>query len=138
MSFSNLLQVSDWKLTSLGGMSVAFPFTKVVSFGVSAVPMEFTNAKTGLVRTFTGRGIGGSVSAVPSISKWLRGKFSASFSPSTFPSSGEVITMLAARDPFYIDAIRGYWGQMVSGGLDLGFTAGVGAILFQMFPPPAP
>jgi len=88
-----------------------------ISLGGGRVVMEFTNSKTGLVRTFTGGGVSDSVGrGTTGLIKWLSAKFGASYSPSSFPSTGEVITMLAARDPFYIDAIRGCYGQMVSGG----------------------
>ena len=60
----------------------------------------------------------------------LRGA-AATFSPSTFPFSGEVIALLAAHDPCYIDSIRGHWAEVISGGIDVGHATTYGAILFN-------
>jgi hypothetical protein len=134
MSLGTLLHVSDYKLTSMGGFSIGFPVRLPLVLGINKFPVEFTNSKTGVVSKFSLDGIHGSVSAIP-LNKWLSTRLSATFSPSTFPSSGELLTMQAALDPFYIDAIRGYFGVILQGGLDLGVAGSVGVIIFSILPP---
>jgi hypothetical protein len=114
-----MFNATDWKLTSLGGLSISAPTPiSYLSLPGGWLPIEFTNTATGAVEKFNTFGGGASLGAPSPLSMLSRLIRGLSFSASMFPSSGVLYGMPLAKTPFDITQLH----HRFLGIDDLGFT----------------
>ena len=131
-----MFDLTDWKLTSLAGMTVSAP-TPIPFFsaGLGKVPMEFTNTVTGAVEKFQAYGGGGTAAPAGLLSRVTKRVWpGASFSPSKFPSRGFLYGLQMAKKPFDITQLRHRFGAMVDAGVAVGVSGSVGIMVFGYTP----
>lgn len=133
-----MFNATDWKLTSLAGMSISVPTpVSFVSLPAGKLPLEFTNTVTGAVEKFEAWGGGASLGAPGLLSRLVKMPKTVpgvSFSPSMFSSTGVLYGMQLAKTPFDITQLHHRFLGMDDLGFSVGVSGSVGVMVFSYAP----
>jgi hypothetical protein len=133
-----MFNATDWKLTSLAGMSMFVPTpVSFVSLPIGKLPLEFTNTVTGAKEKFEAWGGGASLGAPGLLSRLVKMPKTVpgvSFSPSMFTSSGMLYGMQLAKTPFDITQLHHRFLGMDDIGFAVGVSGSVGVMIFSYAP----